>query len=477
MKVLLINPPRFNEIVADNPAFIDEERGYNPPLGLLYLASYLKKNSNHELSVLDAQVDNLSYGDVFSRHIEAINPDVIGITVMTFTLVDVVKTLKLIKEVSQKLGKKIIVVLGGPHAHIFPEETLGLDNVDFAIKGEGEVPFFSLLEALEGRGDFSEIKGLVYREEGKIFNNPVGDLIENLDELPFPDRELLPVEKYSSLLGAGRIVTTMFTSRGCPFQCTFCDRPHLGKKFRSRSALNVVDEMETCLKLGIEEILIYDDTFTVNRQRVIDICNEIKKRQLKFCWDIRARVDTVDEEILKQLKSAGCSRIHFGVESGTEKILKVLNKGIHLNQIKKAFKAARNAGIETLGYFMIGAPTETKEDILETINFAKKINPDYVHITILTPYPATEIYRLALAEGVIGDDYWLEFARHPENGVVTHYWDKELSKQELFELLGRFYKEFYGRPSYILKQIIKVRSLKDFTKKAKAGLKILGIKK
>jgi len=473
MKILLINPPRYNEIVADNPAFIDEERGYNPPLGLLYLAGYLKKNSRHQVFGLDAQVDNLGYGEDFFKRIEEINPDLAGITVMTFTLVDVLKTVELVKKVSQKLNKKIVVVLGGPHAHLFPEETLSLENVDFVIKGEGEVPFFLLLEALEGRGNFSEIKGLVYKKDGQIFNNPIGDFLENLDELPFPDRELLPVKKYSSLLGAGRIVTTMFTSRGCPFQCTFCDRPHLGKKFRSRSAQNVVDEMEICLKLGIEEILIYDDTFTVNRQRVLEICDEIKRRGLNFFWDIRARVDTVDNEVLKQLKSAGCSRIHFGVEAGTEKIFKVLNKGIHLDQVERAFIAARANNIETLGYFMIGAPTETREDILETINFAKKINPDYVHITILTPYPATGLYNRALAEGVISNDHWLEFARHPEGGVVTRYWEKELTKKELFELLERFYKEFYGRPSYILKQILKVRSVKDLIKKSKAGLKIL----
>lgn len=473
MKTLLINPPRSNEVVADNPAFIDEERGYNPPLGLLYLASYLQKNGRQQIVVLDAQVDNLGYGEDFVGRIEAVNPDIIGITVMTFTLIDVLKTLEIIKRAGEKLNKKITVVLGGPHAHIFPEETLALPGVDFVIKGEGEIPFFLLLEALEGRGELSAVKGLAYRQDGQVINNLVGDLIENLDELPVPDRTLLPVEKYGSLLGAGRIVTTMFTSRGCPFQCTFCDRPHLGKRFRSRSAQNVVDEMEACLKLGIQEILVYDDTFTVNRQRVIDICNEIKKRQLKFCWDIRARVDTVDEEILKQLKSAGCARIHFGVESGTEKILKVLNKGISLNQVERAFKAAKKIGLETLGYFMIGAPDETREDIMETVKFAKKIDPDYVHITIFTPYPATEIYRRALAEGVIDSDYWLEFARHPENGVVTRYWEKELSKQELFDLLGKFYKEFYGRPSYILKQFLKIRSPKDFIKKARAGLKIL----
>ena len=473
MRILLINPPRFNEILADNPAFIDEERGFNPPLGLLYLAGYLKKNSQHQVFGLDAQVEGLDYDNDFKQRIEKINPDVVGITAMTFTLIDVLKTVDLVNQVEKNLNKKIIIVLGGPHVYLFPEETINLDNIDFIIKGEGELPFFNLLEALEKQKELSNINGLVYKENGQVINNLVGDFIDNLDEIPFPDRELLSIEKYNSLLGGNRIVTTMFTSRGCPFQCSFCDRPHLGKKFRARSAQNIVDEMEECLKLGIEEILVYDDTFTIDKQRTFDICDEIIKRDLKFVWDIRARVDTVDEEVLKKLKQAGCARIHFGVEAGTEKILKVLNKGISLNQVEIAFKEANKLGIETLAYFMIGSPTETKEDINKTIKFAKKIKPDYAHITILTPYPATEIYRQALSQGVIKNDYWQEFAQHPKKGVVTQYWEKELNKEELFKLLDKFYKEFYRRPSYILKELLKINSFADLKRKFKAGLKIL----
>ena len=473
MKVLLINPPRHNEILADNPAFIDEERGYNPPLGLLYLAGYLKKKGNHNVFGLDAQVEQLDYNNQFKQKIKEKNPDVVGITTMTFTLIDVLKTINLVKEVEKEFNKKIIIVLGGPHTHLFPTETINLEGVDYLIKGEGEAPFFNLLESLEGRNDLVNVKGLVYKKNGQIINNAVGNLIDNLDELPFPDRELLPIEKYNSILSSGKIVTTMFTSRGCPFQCSFCDRPHLGKKFRARTANNVVNEMEECLKLGIEEILVYDDTFTVDKQRVLDVCNEIIKRKLKFVWDIRARVDTVDIEVLNKLKQAGCARIHFGVEAGTEKIIKILNKCISLNQVEVAFKEAKKIGIERLAYFMIGSPEETREDINKTIEFAKKINPDYVSITILTPYPATEIYQRALEQGVIKSDYWREFAKNPEKGVITQYWEKELTKKELFKLLNEFYKKFYGRPSYILKEFLKIKSFKDLIKKAKAGFKIL----
>lgn len=486
MKILLINPPRFNEIIADNPSFIEEERGHNPPLGLLYIGTYLKRNSNHQVAALDAQVENLNYNHNFKKRIKEANPDIVGITVMTPTLIDAVKTINLVKKTGKDLNKKITTVVGGPHPTIFPEETASLPNVDYVIIGEGEIPFFKLVNALSKKKlSFNEpveaklqgIKGLVYQKKGKIFNNGRGEFIENLDELPFPDRTLLPIKKYNSILGGERIVTTMFTSRGCPFQCAFCDRPHLGKKFRARSAQNVVNEMEECLKLGIEEILVYDDTFTVDRKRVIDICNEIIRKGLKFIWDIRARVDTVDEEVLKKLKQAGCKRIHFGVEAGTEKILKILNKGITLSQVEKAFALSKKLGIETLGYFMIGSPTETKEDIYRTIEFAKKIKPDYVHITILTPYPATKIYAQALNQGIIKTDYWREFAKHPEKGVATQYWEEYFSREELYKLLEKFYRDFYGRPGYLFKSLFKIKSIKDFKKKFKTGLKVLGIKK
>ena len=299
MKILLINPPRFNEVVADNPSFIEEERGNNPPLGILYIATYLKKYSKHDISIIDAQVEKLGYDQSFKERIKKINPDIVGVTVMTFTLIDVIKTINLIKEVGRSLNKRINIAVGGPHPTIFPEETVNLPNIDFVITGEGEIPFLKLIEALNNKSNLKQIKGLVYKENEKIINNGQADYIENLDSLPFPDRTLIPIKKYNSILAADRIVTTMFTSRGCPYKCLFCDRPHLGKRFRARSAKNVVDEMEICKKLGIDEILIYDDTFTVDRQRVLDICDEIIKRNLEIIWDIRARVNTIDEELLK----------------------------------------------------------------------------------------------------------------------------------------------------------------------------------
>lgn len=471
MRILLINPPSKNEILGCNPAIIKTERGFDPPLGLLYLAGYLKKYSDHELKIIDAQVERLTYSDLQEK-IRKFAPNVIGITTMTFTLLDVLKTI----EVAKKVCPDTKIVLGGPHVHIFPKETINLKDVDYVVLGEGEKTFFKLLQNINNRELLKEIPGLVFKENSDIINTGQKEYFKDLDELPFPPRELLPYKKYFSLLAKKDPITTMFTSRGCPFQCAFCDRPNMGKMFRRRSAQNVVDEMEECLKLGIKEIFIYDDTFTVDKQRVMDICNEILKRRLKFSWDIRARVDTINEDMLRLLKKAGCERIHYGVEAGTEKILKVLNKGITLEQVSKAFKMTKKADIETLAYFMIGAPTETKEDILTTIKFAKKLNPDFVQITLLTPFPATKLYDWALEEKVFKNDYWREFAKNPQPGFKTKYWTKELSQEELHELVIYAYKQFYVRPGYILRRIIKIRSIPELFRKIKAGIKVIGMK-
>lgn len=471
MRVLFINPPARSEIVGCNPPIIKSERGFDPPLGILYVAGYLKKHSNHEIKIIDAQVDRLNYDELKER-IKNFAPEMIGITAMTFTLLDVIKTVEVAKEVCPETK----ITLGGPHVHIYPEETINLKNVDYVVVGEGEETFCSLLKNLNDNEALKKISGLVFKENGQIINTGVKSYCADLDQLPFPPREMIPYKKYFSLLAKEEPTTTMFTSRGCPFRCSFCDRPTMGKIFRKRSFKNVVDEMEECLKLDIKEIFIYDDTFTVDRKRVIDVCEEILRRKLKFSWDIRARVDTIDETMLLLLKKSGCKRIHYGVESGTEKILKVLNKNITLKKVEEVFKLTRKMGIETLAYFMIGSPTETREDILESIRFAKKLNPDFTQITLLTPFPATQLYKQALEEKVFENDYWREFAKNPQPGFKTKYWTKELSNDELQDLLIYAYKQFYVRPSYIINRLFRIRSFSELTRKIKAGLKVVKMK-
>lgn len=468
MKILLINPPHLNTIASCQPKILEEGLDFLPPLGLMYLAGYFKKHTSHQIKILDCQVEQLDYQQLKEKLIQE-NPDMVGITAMTFTLIDVIKTAQLAKQVNQEIK----VVLGGPHVNIYPEETMQIKEIDFLVLGEGEEPLRDLLANINQTQNLNQIKGIVFRDKDKVINTGPRELIKDLDSIPFPARNLLPYKKYFSIISSRRPVTTMFTSRGCPFNCLFCDRPHLGKVFRARSAKNVVDEMEECQKMGIQEIFIYDDTFGVDRQRVLDICSEIQERKLDIIWDVRTRVDTVDEEVIKAMKQAGCQRIHYGVEAGSQKILDVLRKGITLEQIEKAFKITKKNHIQTVGYFMIGSPNETKKDIYQTIKFAKKLNPDFVHISITTPFPATDLYYLGLNQKILPYDYWQKFAKNPQSDFMPCPWEENLTKEELFRLLKYAYRSFYFRPLYLFKKIIQLKSMKEFKNKFKAGLQLL----
>lgn len=470
MKILLVNPPISKIIDPSLPAILLEEEDSMPPLGLMYLAAYLQKYSHHDVEILDCQIEKINQSQLKER-ILLLKPDVVGITTMTFTLLDVLDTVKTIK--AADAGIKVI--LGGPHVWIYPKETIRLPGVDFVVVGEGEIPLKELLDNLNDRAQLRNVKGIFFIDEDKIIETGLRPPIENLDLLPFPARHLTPYQKYGSSLAKRFPVTTMFTSRGCPYRCLFCDRPHLGKAFRARSAKNVVDEIEACAKMGIKEIFIYDDTFAVDKKRVLDICDDIVKRKIDISWDVRTRVNTVDREILEALKKAGCQRIHYGVEAGTEKILEVLRKGITIEMAQKAFKLTRKMGIQTLGYFMIGSPTETKEDILKTIKLAKKLKPDFAHFTITTPYPATDLYRLGLEKGILPNDYWLEFAKNPTADFKPMIWVENLSREELIKLLKKAYRSFYFRPFYIALRILKLSSFREFKAKVKAGLSLLKI--
>lgn len=472
MKILLINPPAENMVSANIPLVVENERGYTPPLGLLYIAGYLSRHSKHDLLLIDAVLENAGQVEIRNQ-IKSFKPDIVGITALSFTMVDVMHTVASVKEINPDIK----VVLGGPHPHLFPEETINLPGIDYIVLGEGEITFYELIASMEKKEEPVAVKGLVYKKEDKTIYTGERNLNDNLDELPFPARELVDYKKYHSSIAIKTPITTMITSRGCPYRCSFCDRPHLGKKFRARSAKNVVDEMEYCQELGINEIFIYDDTFTINRQRVFDVCDEIQRRKLKVFWDIRARVDTVDMEMLHKLAQANCKRIHFGVEAGTPKIIKALNKGISLAQVYQAFNNAKRVGIATLAYFMIGNPGETYDDIMETMKLSVKLNPDFVLFSILVPYPGTRLYLEGLKQNIIKADYWRQYAQQPSKDFIPAYWHERFTKEELETLIIHAYKKFYMRFQYIFNQLLKTKSTGELLRKIKTGWNVIRMKK
>ena len=471
MKVILVNPPNNYTITSNVPEFLQQKTTFLPPLGLLYIASYLEKNTNHSVKIYDAAIYDADYAKVANV---ARDYDVVGITAVTFAMIDVIKTVKAIRMENPTAS----IVLGGPHLAIYPKETINIPGVTFVLKGEGEKPFAKLVNLLaENRREYNLVPGLYWKEENQIKCNPTDDFIADLDELPVPNRRLLDYRFYHSILSTRdsgeHYVTTAFSSRGCPYKCIFCDRPNLGKKFRFHSPRYVVNEIEQVLELGIREIIFYDDTFTIKRDRVYEICEMILQKNIQIEWDIRARVNDVSSDMLELAKRAGCTRIHFGVETGSSEMMKVLKKGITRKLAIKAFHDAHEAGIETLGYFMFGCPYETRSQMQETFDFALELNPDYAHFAILTPFPGTPLYIEALHNGLYYSDYWQEFAKSPQPDFVPPTLPNTLPREELVSILKKAYKDFYMRPKYIFKEALKIRSWGDLMTKANLAIGML----
>jgi len=470
MKVLLIAPSEDDVLPEPETSNIRENSGCYPPLGLLYVASYLRKNSNHDVSIIDAHLPEITYQELEKR-IREINPQVIGIQSTTFTLKDTLKTVKLVKSIN----KDIHINIGGPHVSIYPKETLSFPEVDSLTIGEGEATFTELVNALENQKDLKTVKGIAFKREGELITNEPREFVENLDDLPFPARDLLPIKDYYSGISRSKFLTTFLSSRGCPYNCLFCFKK--GEAFRERSAKNVIDEIKECMKMGISEFEFFDDTFTVNPKRVIEICDMIIDEKLKITWAIRARINTVNLEMLKKLKAAGCVRINYGVEAGTQEILNLIRKGITIEQTKEVFRLTKKVGITTLAYFMIGHPTETKEHIMETIRFAKSLKPDFCAFSIATPYPDTGMYQMGFDKGIYKEDYWKRFAENPLDEFRPKVWTENFTESELLDLLELAYKKFYLTPGYVIKTMLKMRSFSELGKNIKIAMNLIKFKK
>lgn len=446
MKIALIRYHDKGNINTRLPESLNKRQGTLPPLGISYLASFLK-SKGHDVRIIDAIALNLTKDEV-EKAIRDFSPMVVGVTAMTPTLKGALEALRLAKE------SGATTVIGGPHLAIYPEETLSYDFIDYGIIGEGEEAFADLLKALEDKADASGVRGLIYKKDGRVFANPAA-IVEDLDSLPFPARELLPNEKYSSIIGLNP-VTTIITTRGCPYHCAFCAKQPSDKSYRVRSPRNVVDEMEYVVKrYGVREIMFYDDTFFTKRSHAIGVCEEILRRNLKVRWETPARINEVDKEILALAKRAGCLRLRYGVESGDPEILKAMNKGITILQIKNVFKLTHEAGIEAFGYFMVGYLHDTSQSMRRTLDFAKRLDADLVMFTITVPQPKTDLYDEVRAEGIVKRDYWRDFTLGKQVGRFSYL------APDAEKWLKRCYWEFYFRPSFIIKSLSKIRTFDD----------------
>jgi anaerobic magnesium-protoporphyrin IX monomethyl ester cyclase len=465
MRVLLIRPPARHTVESEVPEAVEAENLSYPPLALLAIASFLRDQTDHTVAILDAQLDHLEYAAV-EQQIAAFKPDVVGITCFTVQLVDVHNTIAAAKRAGVEK-----VVLGGPHISDFPQESVGLKDVDAVVKGEGQRPLADLLEVWEAGGEARGIPGVVTHPEDPV---PETDVYfsNDLDDYPIIDRTLVDHTRYYDVMGEGGIFTTVITSRGCPYRCTFCNTPR--HRYRVMSPERVCDELEACLALGIREIYFVDDTFNITNKRVHALCDEIIRRGIVISWTVRFRVKGVDRALLENMKAAGCKRIQLGVEQGTEEGLLRLKKDVTSLEIEHAFRLCREVGIHTVAYFMIGTPVErTRADVAHTIAYSIKLDPDFVMFNLMTPFPGTTLFDEGLRDGVLDLEPWTEFMRNPDESFKAQVWDEHFTREELRDLLEGAYRSFYWRPKFVLRNITQIRNATDFKRKATAGLRLL----
>jgi len=364
------------------------------------------------------------------------------------------------------------VVVGGPHVNTFPDEAASFLDADFFVVGEGEQTLAELADNIGKRTRLRKTPGLILKSKRKTTRTPDRPLTRDLDSLPFPDRSCGGYTEFYSILDTEAMATTMLTSRGCPYRCTFCATPK--GPYRERSAKNVADEMSACRRQGIKEFYFIDDTFNVRPERVFELCEEILRRRLEVKWSCRLRIDKTSTELLAAMRRAGCTRVQFGIETGTDEGLRVLNKGITVEQVRAAVASAKRVKMPVAAYFMLGCPHErSASDVERTIRLAKELDADMALFNVLTPLPGTPLFEEGVKRGVIDAKSWRQYFAEPRPDFVPPVWTEHFERDQLYALLDMAFKRFYLRPKVIWRNLLNLRNVKQLARKARAALMML----
>ncbi len=408
-------------------------------LGLGYLGAVLEKN-NFKVDVIDCQILKLS-DEEFRSEISKHKPDIVGVTSSTLTYKSSLRLIKIAKEVYPKC----ITIAGGAHVTFWDDHALEeCPELDIVVRREGENTLLELAQRIEEGKSYQNVLGTTIRKDGKILRNPDRSYIEDLDSLPFPARHLWPMEKFNEY----EDVLYLAMSRGCVYWCEFCCTVRMhGRKYRMRGAKNVVDEIEYLHKTyNKSKFTFCDDAFTVDQQKVEDICNEIHQRGLKIQWNCGTRVDMLTKELLMKMKDAGCISVWFGVESGTQQVLDAMKKGITPELTMKVLGWVREVGLQPVPNVILGFPGETKQSAWDTIKFIEKVAPDTVGFyNVATPFPGTPMYDLVKEKG------WLRVTDFDLYDTTRPIFETpQLSMKELGKLREGAFHHYYLRRAYFL---------------------------
>lgn len=418
-----------------------------PPLGLASLSAYIRQKTDCKVKLVDMLFEGISVLDMPAL-LNEFNPDIVGLSASTPQMDNAYALSRMIKAHTPR----VTVVIGGPHASALPQRTLEEEpSMDYAVIGEGEIPFLSLVELKPA----ASIKSLAWRKDNAVIINEREALIEDLGSLPFPDYESLPLRSYGTFY-AGPSVGVM-GGRGCHNRCSFCASciTHLGR-YRFRPVEAFLDDIARLFKLGVARFDIWDDTFTFNKSRVYEFLEGLHARNLVARWTCETRVDCVDKTLLSRMRESGLDILHIGCESGNQEILDKANKKIKLEQVKQVCAWCRELGIGTYVYFILGLPFETKETAEQTIAFAKSLPIDFAQFSMLVPLPGTEVWNMAAEAKALRNlaTSWGEYDRYSRAIVESG----TLSAKELTECYRYALKSFYLRPAYILRCMKKIKN-------------------
>ncbi len=444
-KVLFVNPPSPDRYIyirdVNRSGRRSREGTIWPQTSLAYIAATVK-NSGHSVDIIDCIADNIDWGRC-RKILEETKPDYI----ITNPISSIVTNDLYVTYLGKTIGSSTIAV--GPHVTALPKESLNeYPSLDFVVMGEAEITVPELINCLERKGNLESVDGIAFRDGRGAVITKKRELISNLDDLPLPLHELLPIKKHR-LPYIGKNYTFVLSSRGCPYLCTFCRQPIMWERqVRTRSAKSIFQELQYIEKIGINNFMFHSDTFSINRHVVIDLCKMVVDSKMKLRWCCNSRVDTVDEEMLCWMKRAGCWLINYGIETASDEILKNVKKG-GVATVAKAYdivKLTKKAGIKVWGYFIIGLPGETKETIEETIKMAKRLPFEIVNFAVGTPYPGTEFYKEAKEKGWLESKSWEDFDQN-YSAIVSY---PGLSSTDIIKGIRNCYLKWYLRPIGIL---------------------------
>lgn len=422
-----------------------------PPIGMLYLATILR-NEGLEVSVVDQAAKGFSVEQAV-KWVRREDPHFLGFSTLTGSG----QTAAAIAMEVKKENPNIMIIFGGYHATFNAERLLKkYPCIDIVVRGEGEYTAIELVKCVERGQDLKNMRGITFRKKEKIISTPDRPLIERLDSLPFPARELLDVEYHFTVAGAHiapRKFTSIISSRGCPYRCRFCACQKIARGiWRRRSVENIMEELRLLVSEGYRQFMFADDSFTVNPDRMVEFCQMVRQERMDIEWVFEGRVDRCSYDMLREAVKAGCKIIFFGIESANQKVLDYYDKGITPDQSTHAVETARKAGVDVVcGSFIVGAPNETKTEVENTLKFAQQLALDIPQFNILTAFPGTDVWRELKDKGILNKDkYW-------ETGaVVSQICPDTLPYEEIDQIVQKYFRGFFLRPGYLLTQITRL---------------------